>query len=220
MSDPIPQPDEDFDNLMNLFVPYAAGHAVALGIPAGMATGLTGALDLWNDAFPAHKTAQTAAQTATTIKNTTRSDLTARARPAIQIIQNNPAVSDDVRVEMGLPILDKTPTRPAVPTTRPVAIVDTRQRLQHVISWRDETTVKGKAKPPGVRGAQIWHFVGPTPPGDPGEFEFVALDTATPYLLEYEAADAGKLASYLLRWENTRGEFGPWSETVSATIPA
>ena len=62
--------------------------------------------------------------------------------------------------------------------------------------------------------------VGPTPPADPAQFQFVALDTATPYLLEYEASDAGKLASYVMRWENTRGEFGPWSETVSATIPA
>ena len=52
------------------------------------------------------------------------------------------------------------------------------------------------------------------------EFHLVAMDTATPYLLEHAAGDAGKLASYLLRWENTRGEFGPWSETASATIPA
>jgi hypothetical protein len=136
------------------------------------------------------------------------------------MLQNNPAVSDETRVEMGLPILDKTPTRPPVPTTRPILQVDTSQRLQHILSWRDETTVTGKAKPKGVRGAQIWNFVGPTPPADPAEFQFVALDTKTPYLLEYEASDAGKLASYVMRWENTRGEFGPWSETVSATIPA
>jgi hypothetical protein len=53
---------------------------------------------------------------------------------------------------------------------------------------------------------------------DPSQAHFVALDTSTPYLLEHDAADAGKLAHYLLRWVNTRSETGPWSETVSATI--
>ena len=33
-------------------------------------------------------------------------------------------------------------------------------------------------------------------------------------------ADGGKTAHYMLRWENTRGEPGPWSETASATIGA
>ena len=32
--------------------------------------------------------------------------------------------------------------------------------------------------------------------------------------------DANKVAHYMLRWVNTRGEKGPWSETVSATIGA
>jgi hypothetical protein len=47
-----------------------------------------------------------------------------------------------------------------------------------------------------------------------------ALDTATPYVVEYTSADAGKTASYMLRWVNTRDEKGPWSQTVSATITA
>jgi hypothetical protein len=33
-------------------------------------------------------------------------------------------------------------------------------------------------------------------------------------------ADANKVAHYMLRWENTRGETRPWSETASATIGA
>ena len=57
-----------------------------------------------------------------------------------------------------------------------------------------------------------------TPPSDPAQAHFVALDTASPYLLVHEASDAGKLAHYLLRWVNTRSEPGPWSETISATI--
>ncbi len=42
----------------------------------------------------------------------------------------------------------------------------------------------------------------------------------TPYLATFAGADANKVAHYMLRWESTRGETGPWSETASATIGA
>lgn len=51
-------------------------------------------------------------------------------------------------------------------------------------------------------------------------FGFLALDTKTPYLADWTGADTGKVAHYMLRWVNTRGEKGPWSETVSAPIGA
>jgi predicted phage tail protein len=35
---------------------------------------------------------------------------------------------------------------------------------------------------------------------------------------QYTGAQAGQMAYYWLRWVNTRGEKGPWSEPVSATI--
>jgi hypothetical protein len=41
----------------------------------------------------------------------------------------------------------------------------------------------------------------------------------TPQLEEYSAAQAGQMATYWLRWVSTRGDKGPWSEPVSATIP-
>ena len=40
----------------------------------------------------------------------------------------------------------------------------------------------------------------------------------TPQLEEYTAAQAGQMATYWLRWVSTRGDKGPWSEPVSATI--
>ena len=42
---------------------------------------------------------------------------------------------------------------------------------------------------------------------------------ASPYLAGYDPADAGKTAHYFLRGVNTRNQTGPWSETVTATIP-
>jgi hypothetical protein len=141
-------------------------------------------------------------------------------RKIAAVLQADPTMTDADRVDAGLPIRDTTRTAAPVPTTRPVAIADASQRLQHTLSWRDETTPTSKAKPPGVLGAEIWFAVGATPPADPAQYRFGALDTATPYLLHHDPADGGKLAHYLFRWVNTRNQPGPWSETVSATIGA
>jgi hypothetical protein len=70
-------------------------------------------------------------------------------------------------------------------------------------------------------GAEIWRAItaaGAAAPVDPSGYTFIALDTSTPYVLDFAGADAGKTAHYILRWVSTRGQKGPWSETVSATI--
>ena len=112
-----------------------------------------------------------------------------------------------------------TRTPAPVPTTRPVAKIDTSQRLQHTISFVDEETPGKSKKPDGVIGCEVWFKLG-TAPTDPSELTYLATDTKTPYIAVFDGADAGKTAHYMLRWVNRRGERGPWSQTVSATITA
>lgn len=118
--------------------------------------------------------------------------------------------------------------RPDVPTTASTAMVEQTNRLQHTIHFADSTTPTSKAKPAGVRVAQVWVKVGTAPPASEGNPDFrcledfgslsCATDTRTPYVAEFDPADAGKTAYDWLRWENTKGQPGPWSTTASATI--
>jgi hypothetical protein len=108
----------------------------------------------------------------------------------------------------------------APPTTRPVVTVDNSVALRHVIGFTDGATPVRTALPEGVMGAEIWVKIGDPPPVDPSELTFLGTDTRTPYVATYPGADANKVAHYMLRWINTRGEKGPWSETASATIGA
>ena len=103
---------------------------------------------------------------------------------------------------------------------RPLVTVDTSQRLQHTIAFQDELTPTSRAKPEGVRGAQIWVKIGDPPPTDPNELTYLATDTRTPYVTDFDGVDGNKVAHYMLRWESTRGDVGPWSETASATSGA
>ena len=100
---------------------------------------------------------------------------------------------------------------------------------RHTIEFSDENTPTRKAKPAGVMGAEFFRAAtvrkrfpcgdGP-PPVDPGELTFLAVDTRTPYMTEFDGADGNKMAHYMLRWLNSKGQAGPWSQTVSATIGA
>lgn len=67
-------------------------------------------------------------------------------------------------------------------------------------------------------GCELRLFIGATPPADPSDYDFAALDTKTPYLQIFDGADVGQMAHWIGRWVNTRGEQGPWSDTVSATV--
>jgi hypothetical protein len=45
------------------------------------------------------------------------------------------------------------------------------------------------------------------------------VDTNSPFTLVFENDQCGKTIYFAIRWENTRGEKGPWSEITSAIIP-
>ncbi len=217
----IPRADGAFDAWQTNFVAYVSANAAALGLdPMADVAPLSAASIDWGVAYPANTAAQQAAQSARQTKDAARTDLIALVRPLVRRMQADPVVKDSDKASMGITVPDTTPTDVVPPITRPVVNVDTSQRLRHTIHFADEATPTSKAKPPGVRGAQIWVKIGDPPPADPTECTYVATDTRTPYVLDFDGTQAKQNAHYMLRWENTRGETGPWSETASATIGA
>jgi len=133
-------------------------------------------------------------------------------------MQSSPQVTDAQRQSLGLNVRSTTRTAVGAPTSRPVATIDTSHRLRHTINFVDELTPTSRAKPDGTQGCEIWMKVGDPPPAGPNDVRYLALDTRTPYTVDFEASDAGKTAYYMLRWTSTRSEAGPWSATVSGTI--
>jgi hypothetical protein len=220
-ADYIPGADGAFDAWQNNFVAYASANAAALGLdPLVDIPPLTAAQGVWASDYPANTAAQAAAQSARQAKEVARTGFEGVIRPLVARLQASPEVDDVERQALGITVRDAEPSPVGPPETRPVVSVDTSQRLQHTIGFSDEATPTRKAKPAGVRGAQLWVKIGDPAPVDPSELTFLATDTRTPYLATFAGADANKVAHYMLRWESTRGETGPWSETASATIGA
>jgi len=223
MSDYLPRTDGDFNAWQVNFLTYANANLAALGLVAADLLPVSNAQTNWNTAYNTHVTAQAAAIAATTSKDNARGLCESAIRPLVRRLQASPVVSDQEKAALGITVPDTNRTPVQTPDTRPVAQVDTAQRLRHTITYTDEGTPSKRSRPKGCIGAEVWcAFTSPGQPipTDPSAFTFVGLDTRTPFTVEYGGDNGGKQANYILRWINSRGEKGPWSETYSATIAA
>ena len=136
------------------------------------------------------------------------------------LLKNNPSVTDEDLAAMGLPIrsTDK-PTPTPVPTTIPDADVELPSPGVIIVHFFDKGS-KNKAKPAGVHGVEIaWALLEEHPQGDWDKLTSCVFDTKTPYQFTFSGRDRGKKFYFALRWENTRGERGNWSEIYEAIVP-
>jgi hypothetical protein len=216
-NDSIPTPDPEFHTWVVPFSAYVAANGVDMGLDPADATSLTAAVGVWGTAYPSHKAASKNAVAAKTVKDQARATLESIARPLIQQMQASPKVTDAQRNNMKINVHAKTRTPASVPTTSPMATVDTSRRMQHVIAYRD-TGSSSKKKPAGVAYCEIWAKVGGPAPTDASQLTYLGNASKSPQMEEFTGAQAGLMVWYWLRWVNTRGDKGPWSEPISATI--
>lgn len=221
-----PAPDADFNIYINNVIPYLNTSNVksrlvltptATAALTRAAANLTTAVTGWNALYPQSQNPAVRTKTITDSKNTLRGLLEDDIRIIVDDIPKSVLTQTD-RDTLNIAAPSSGGTATPVPNSKPVGSVDNGQRLQHTISFVDANTPTSRAKPEGVRGCQIWIKIGGVAPVDASELTFIATDTKSPYVLQFDGADATKNAFYWLRWENTRGEVGPWSDVVMATI--
>jgi hypothetical protein len=215
---PFPSKEADLDNYFQTAQPYLVANAARLGISADNINVLTSNFNAWNTAFPPSQNPDTRTKSVTDSKNIANQNMQNTLRAIYADIPESALTVQD-RNTLNLPERSKSHTPSPVPDTKPIAKVDTSKHLEHTIAFTDEATPASTAKPDGVRGCQIWMKIG-SPAADVSELQYVATDTNSPYVNHFTVANAGKPVYYWLRWENTRGETGPWSDQVMATITA
>jgi hypothetical protein len=214
----IPQADAEFAAWLDNFITTATKSKSKLNINDPALEDLAALANTFKSSVAAAQQAQVALDTKVQAKKQARAAVEAAARGRVRQVQAEPGVTDEDRAALRIS-LRAAPAAPAnVPDTRPIVTIDTSERLRHRLDYRDSATSNRRAKPAGAMGCEIHVFIGPQPPADPAEFRLLDVDPATPYIVNYTGADAGKTAHYLLRWVNGRGERGPWSDTTSATI--
>ncbi|MDR0567583.1 MAG: hypothetical protein LBG87_00045 [Spirochaetaceae bacterium] len=214
----IPGPDDAFETWQKNFIEYAEAHAGTMKIPPEGVASLKASQQAFEAALakfkdPNHGKLDTAA------KNDAKNAYIQAIRDFVKGYLYNPAVSETDRRSLGVPPERHAPATPAPdPETVPEAEVQLTLIRWLVIHFRDKGG-KSKAKPHGIHGAEIRWGLAENPIKDPEEMPHSDFDTASPFKLEFKDQERGKTVYFALRWENTRGRKGPWSEVYSAIVP-
>lgn len=219
----IPRPDGDFDAYANHYYLAAKDFYTGHGLDEKDLNALADALAAWNTSYPAHASAQAAAESARQAKAAARRELEAQIRPVTAFVQSYPATTDADRATIGITVRDPHGTPVTPPTSRPLVRVESGQRLQHRLRFVDESTPTRTRKPRGAAGAEVWLALvevnqPPPPLGD--SYRFVQMSSRGEALAEFSTHEAGKTACYALRWVTPTGARGPWSEVATATVAA
>jgi hypothetical protein len=152
-------------------------------------------------------------------KNRTRDALEKALRNFIKaFLLYSPFVSDKDRDEMKLPIHDTKPTPIPPPSTFPEYDIDTSIQSRLSIHFWDEASKK-RGKPKGVHGAEIRWEIREEAPAKAEDLSNSDFATRTPHVFAFTGDKQGQRVYFCLRWENNKGEKGPWGTMVSAVIP-
>lgn len=216
--DYIPIADSVFNDWIKNYAEYVNNNFAALGFTAEQNTVFQSLFNAWKTYYEEHIAEQAKASSLVQLKRTARKNLVRKVRELTNLLQASSTITKEQKAALQITIKKITKTSSAVPATRPIANIDNKNRLEHKIHFFDEATPNRKSKPDGVRGCELWHKIDGPPPTDDSELTYITTHTRTPYIIQYDGADAGKMVHYWLRWVNTRNEHGPWSETISVTI--
>ena len=135
-------------------------------------------------------------------------------------VRNNNGVSNGDKTALGLTLVDRTPTPIPPPASAPLLNVVAATRGEQTLRYADATTPDSRRKAAGAIGLQLFVAVSSGVINDPAVAPFKAFVTRQPYGVPFEPADNGKLATYFARWQNRKGQVGPWSNGVTFTIVA
>jgi hypothetical protein len=131
----------------------------------------------------------------------------------------NPAITDEDRVAMKIPVYKTIKSERPLPETVPELEIDTGTPRRHKVYYRDRGS-KRRGKPDGVAGIELRWAILDHYPLSIEEMINSSFDTASPWLNDFNEADRGKKVYYCGRWEApAEGGKGPFGEIVEAVVP-
>jgi hypothetical protein len=213
----IPGADRQLIDWAANFNKQVAAHATTWNITETEVADLNAAETLFADL---HALVDSPAKTKTLVeqKNEARKNLVKLIRALVDFKLKNPIITNANRVELGLPVHDTTRTPIPTPTTRPDFKLSIQDIREIKIDFNDHGS-DNKAKPYGCDGAVIFHSVTEQQPTSPDQLTHSTLATRTPHVLIFTEEQRGKKVFVALRWQNEKGQVGPWSEILGTIIP-
>jgi len=219
----IPQPDSTFATWLDNFSVKLTADPAIYGLTAGDAAAVDGPNDAFQAAYADAIDPATRTSAKIAAKDAARVNAEAIVRPyAVRVIQN-PNVTNEARVALGVTVPTAVPTPIPPPNTAPSLILINAVPLLHNMAYRDATDPLVRAKPFGVVSMCLYAQLGVTAGIDPDAAEYKGDFNKTPFQVPWLAADRGKHATYWARWRTRSGpggvpQMGPWSTALDTII--
>jgi hypothetical protein len=134
-------------------------------------------------------------------------------------LKESPLVTDDDLISMGLPKRNTSRTPAKVADVSPDSDVDTSVPGRLAFSFYQKGGRHKKGKPEDQHGVEIACVISDTKPEKWEDLTISKFATRSPYIMSFENNQRGQTLYYAMRWENTRGEKGPWSDIAGIIIP-
>ncbi|MDR3268410.1 MAG: hypothetical protein LBT83_05020 [Tannerella sp.] len=215
----IPNKDVDFDTKQRVIVTAANANILAWNLDAlWMNNVIDSKKMVWDKAWAEYLNPKMRTPVITFTKREARKSYEPSLRQLIQILEYNPRISVEELKAMGIEVRPHNRTPVPIATTYPVYTIDSSVIRNLKVHFHDQNSLH-KAKPYGQHGAEIRWAILPAPPINVEDLTHSDFDTSSPFALTFDEADRAQTIYFCLRWENTRGERGPWGEIVSAIIP-
>jgi hypothetical protein len=219
MADYIPSSDAGVLSFGTNYSSIITAAPLPLGLTVLQGTTLAGKLSSYSTALSASSDPSTRGPAAVLSKNEKKRDLIAYMRLLARIIQANPAVTNDQRFSLGLPI-HHLPS--PIPAPGEAPDVDVKSVSGRTILCRiHRATGTRRGKPPGVAGANVYSHVGATPPASLNDWTLEGHASRPSNVEVVLPADVpgGSTVWLCANWYNPRGQAGPTSAPVSTNIP-
>jgi hypothetical protein len=215
----IPDKDADF-NLMQKRLRTAANTNMSKWAldTTWMSNVFNPAATLWDTKYAAYLDPLTRTSVITAEKTASRKVYQPYVSLLMKSLRVNTRLSENDRIELGLEDYDTTPTASEVPTSWPVVVFKPEGVGVLRGDYHDSKTGQ-RRKQKGIHGAEVRVGIQEHPPTSVEEIQHSEFSTRTPYVKAFDMSMRGKTAYFCFRWENTRGQKGPWSEIISAIIP-
>jgi hypothetical protein len=216
----IPSREVDFFIWQGVFMTGASSRYKVLGISDNVWKELLDLQSDYRNKYHIAENPETHTPGAVERRKEARKGYEARLRIVIKgYVTYNPTVTDDERKDLGLPVHKTGHTPSSVADDAPDLEVDISTIGRLIIHFFMRGGRHKKGKPAGQHGAEVGWMIGDTPPARWEDLTHSAIDTNSPFTLSFENDQRGKTVYFALRWENTRGEKGPWSDIMVAIIP-
>lgn len=214
----IPTRDGDFDTWLNQFATYLSANYGALGVDLATANNINAGYATWNAAYNAAIGGSTRGPATVATKNGARAAVTVNVRIVAQLVNNNPTVTDDQRVALGITVRKTTKTPIPTPTSSPLLTFVAATPFSHTIRFADQNTPSSRALPFGALAMELHVFVSDTPPPVGALATMVLTATKNPYGVTFTGAQVGMNAYYKGYWRTRTGDLGPPSTIISQGI--